>query len=114
MATIYDSFTWIVQPAGAAGYPGPKLPYAATVVEVSSYVTAATSATFNVEERSTIGSAGTDVLSADQVADTNGESVTSSFANDGLAANSYLWLDVASISGTPGYLSVTLAFTYTV
>lgn len=114
MATVTDSFTWLVQPTGAAGYPGPKLPYAATVTEVSSYVTAATSATFNIEERSSIGSAGTDILSSDQVADTDGESVTSSFNNSALAQNSYLWLDVASVSGTPGYLSVTLAFTYTV
>lgn len=114
MATIIDSFSWIVTPAGAAGYPGPKMPYAATVIEVSSYVTAATSATFNIEERGTIGSAGTDVLSADQVADITGESVTSSFGNDSLAKDSFLWLDVASISGTPGYLSVTIAFSYSV
>jgi hypothetical protein len=90
------------------------MPYAATVTEVSSYVTAATNAVFNIEERSSIGSAGTDVLSADQTATTTGASVTSSFANSDLAANSYLWLDVASVSGTPGYLQVTIAFTYTV
>lgn len=114
MATIYDSFTWVTAVTGAVGVPGPKMPYAATVVEVSAYVTAATSATFNIEERSSIGSAGTDVLTADQVADTDGESVTSSFANDSLASGSYLWLDVASVSGTPGTLQVTIAFTYTV
>jgi hypothetical protein len=114
MATITDSFTWIVMPTGALGVPGPKMPYAATVTEVSSYVTAATSATFNIEERSSIGSAGTNVLSSDQVADTNGESITSSFGNSGLASGCYLWLDVASVSGTPGTLQVTIAFTYEV
>ena len=114
MATILDSFTWVVSPTGALGYPGPKMPYVATVVEVSSYVTAATSATFNIEERSTIGSAGTNVLSADQVADVTGESVTSSFGNGSLAKDSFLWLDVASISGTPGYLQVGITFSYSV
>lgn len=115
MATITDSFCWVIPNdlLAVQGYPGPKMPYAATVTEVSSYVTAATDCDFNIEERDTIGSAGTNVLSADQVADTNGASTTSSFGNDSLAADSYLWLDVSAVD-TTGDLTVTLKLTYEV
>jgi len=114
MATILDSFTWVVSPTGALGYPGPKMPYAATVVEVSSFVTAATSATFNIEARDTIGSAANNVLTTDMVADVTGESVTSSFNDGAIAKDQFLWLDVASIVGTPGYLQVCITFSYSV
>jgi hypothetical protein len=90
------------------------MPYACTVVEVSSFVTAATSATFNIEARDTIGSAANEVLTDDMVADVTGESVTSSFNDSAIAKDQFLWLAVASIVGTPGYLAVTIAFSYSV
>jgi len=115
MATIYDSFTWVIPQSllEVGGWPGPKMPYAATVTEVSGYVTAATDCDINVEERSSIGSAGTNVLSSDLVCDADGASVTSSFGNSSLASGCYLWLDISAVD-TTGDLQVTIAFSYTV
>jgi len=76
------SFYWGVQDTvleeDLVGY---KIPWDATIIEISSYTDNNTT-TFNIEERgeSTPNSAGTDALAADQVADTNGEQATS-FSN---------------------------------
>ena len=94
----------------AGGIPGPRLKAAQTATRIDSYVTAATSATFNIEERSTIGSAGSNLLASDQVADVTGETTTS-FADSALGADNWLWLDIASVSGTPLILVVTLSTT---
>jgi hypothetical protein len=80
---------------------------ASTAIRLSSYVTSATSATFNIEERTSPDSSGTNLLGSDQVATTTGASTTS-FSNSSLAADSFLWLDISAISGSPGYLQVTL------
>jgi hypothetical protein len=108
--TNVRTFTWVITTPAVGGIPGPRLKVAATATRIDSYVTAATSVTFNIEERSTIGSAGSNLLSSDQVADTNGETTTS-FADSALAADNWLWLDISAISGTPGTLVVTLSMT---
>jgi hypothetical protein len=97
----------IADPA-IGGIPGPRLKLAAIATRIDSYVTAATSVTFNIEERSTIGSAGSNLLGADQVADVNGE-MTTSFDDSALAADNWLWLDISGVSGTPTLLVVTLS-----
>ena len=104
------SYTWVIDNPATGGIPGPRLKVAHTVTRLDSYVTAATSVTFNIEERSTIGSAGTDILASDQVADTDG-AIASSFSNAGLAADCWLWLDISAVSGTPGKVVITLSCT---
>ena len=101
------SYTWVIDNPAVGGIPGPRLKAAHTVIRLDSYVTAATSVTFNIEERSTIGSAGTDILSSDQVADADG-ATSLSFSNADLAADIWLWLDISAISGTPGKVVITL------
>jgi hypothetical protein len=81
-----------------------------TATRIDSYVTAATSATFNIEERTTIGSPGTNLITSDQVADTNGETTTT-FSNSALDADNWLWVDISATSGTPGKLVITLSCT---
>jgi hypothetical protein len=104
------TYTWVVANPVAGGIPGPRLKAAQTATRIDSYVTAATSVTFNIEERSTIGSAGTNLLASDQVADVTGETTTS-FADSALAADNWLWLDIASVSGAPLIVVVTLSTT---
>jgi hypothetical protein len=104
------TFSWVITNPVAGGIPGPRLKVAATAIRIDSYVTSATSVTFNIEERSTIGSAGSNLLASDQVADVNGETTTS-FDDSALAADNWLWLDIASVSGTPAILVVTLTVT---
>jgi hypothetical protein len=104
------TYTWVVANPVAGGIPGPRLKAAQTATRIDSYVTAATSVTFNIEERSTIGSVGSDLLAADQVADVTGETTTS-FADSALAADNWLWLDIASVSGSPQIVVITLSTT---
>jgi hypothetical protein len=103
-------FSWVMANPVAGGIPGPRLKVAATVTRIDSYCIGATSVTFNIEERSTIGSAGSNLLAADQVADVNGETAVA-FADSALAADNWLWLDIASVSGTPTMVVVTLSVT---
>jgi hypothetical protein len=104
------TYTWVIATPAVGGVLGPRLKEAHTATRIDSYVAAATSATFNIEERSTIGSAGSNLLSSDQVADVNGETTTS-FADSALAADNWLYLDISATSGTPGQLVVTLSCT---
>jgi hypothetical protein len=79
-----------------------------TAVRVSSYVTDQTSVIFNIERRPTIGSAGTNLMTADQTAVTTGVDATVSVA---ISSNDNMWLDIAAVSGTPNQLTVTMAAT---
>ena len=77
------------------------------IERIDSFVTAATSATFNIEHRGTIGVAGSNLLASDQVATTTGASGTS-FSVSSLTADYWIWLDISAVSGTPGIVTVTL------
>lgn len=88
-----------------------RIAWACTVTRVDANVVGGTSCTFNIEERGTLGSAGTDVLSSDMVADANGESVTSAFGNSSLAEGNHLAYDVSAVSGAVTEVSITLTGT---
>ncbi len=64
-------------------------------------------ATYNIEERSTIGTPGTDLLASDQVADTTGE-IDTSFSNTTLAAANYLTIAITSVASSPTQLEIYL------
>jgi hypothetical protein len=83
-----------------------------TATRVDSFVTAATNVVFNLQERAsaTPGTSGSTLLSGNQTAITTGATSTS-FADAALAADNWLWLEIVSVSGTPGRVSVTLATT---
>ena len=88
-----------------------RIPWACTVTRVDGNVQGGTSCTINIEERGTLGSAGTNILTSDMVADANGESVTSSFNNSSLAAGNHLAYDVSAVSGAVGSVSITITGT---
>lgn len=92
----------------AGGIPGPRLKEAHTLTRVTAYVTANTNATFNIEERGTIGVAGGSCLTAGLVPTTTGATQSANFADTALAADSWLWLQIAAVVGTPGMLVVTV------
>jgi len=101
-------YTWVIANPVVGIILGPRLKTALTCVRLDSYVAAATSVTFNIEERATIGSTGTDILAADQVADVDGET-TASFDNASLAADNWLVVAISAVSGSPTQVVVTLA-----
>jgi uncharacterized protein YjiK len=102
------TFTWVVSSPTTGGVLGPKLPCNHIVQKIESYVAAATSATFNIEQRSTPGSAGTNIMSSDQVAVTTGTATPTTWNDMNLDAGNWLYLDISATSGTPGQLVVTL------
>jgi hypothetical protein len=95
----------IIDPVAGDDISMGRIPFACTVTRVGS-VTDTGTVTFNVEERTVIGTTGTDILSADQVADATGEEVTSSFGNSALAAGNWLFLDITSVATSPTKLTV--------
>ena len=107
-ALAYRYFVWII-PDPTVGTVGQvPIPQDSTVIEVKGNVDDGTSATFNIEERATLGSAGTDILSSDMAADTNGEIVSSGFNNDSLSADNYLTIDISAVSGAVTDLTIRL------
>ena len=102
-----STFSWVISAPVTGGIPGPQLYEARTINRISSFVTSATSATFNIEDRTTPGSAGTDIMSPDQVATTSGTNTTS-FSHGSIPVNHYLWLDIFATSGTPAILEVSI------
>lgn len=105
---VARQYVWVISTPTVGGVLGPRLKAGKTCVRLDSHVLAATSATFNIEERSTVNSAGTNIVSSDQVASTTGASTTT-FSNADLAANTWLYVDISAVSGTPGQLSITLS-----
>jgi hypothetical protein len=87
-----------------------KVPYNITITEIASFTNANT-VTFNIEQRAQItpNTAGTDCMSADQVAD-NDQQETTSFADATVPADTWLVCVVTS-AGDVSLFSVTIRFT---
>lgn len=105
---VSRQYVWVIANPAVGGILGPRLKTGKTCVRLDSHVAAATSATFNIEERTSPGTAGTNIISSDQVATTTGASTTT-FSNSGLAADNWLYVDISAVSGTPGQLAITLS-----
>jgi hypothetical protein len=110
---FYDTLTasWGVMDTVTTGdYPGWKVPNNITVTEVSAYTNTGT-VTFNLEERAetTPNTAGTDVMTSDLIADDD-QQKTGTFSNADLDRNDWLVLVVASITGDPTIISVTIRY----
>lgn len=109
--TNFGFYNWLIGSPAIGGVAGPKIAKAATITEVSSFVTAETDVEFNVEIRTTPESAGTNILAEDQLADVDGTSTTT-IATPALPVGDYLWLDISAVTDTPDILSVTVAWRY--
>lgn len=112
LVSVYTHlFCWLIAVPAVGGIPGPKIPHGCNASELSSYVTASgKTVTFNIEERTDQDSAGTNIVSSDQVADDNG-TTTGTFANKYLAKDNYLWIDISAVDADALQLSITLACT---
>ena len=102
-------FTWVIQYPEGGGIAGGRLSKNVTALRIDAYVVGATSATFNIEERTAIGIPGTNLVTDDLVATVTGVSTTT-FTNADLATGNWLWVDVSAVSGTPTQLIITLTY----
>lgn len=97
-----------------------ELPWAATVTRVYCSVKAATSVTINLDKRAeaTPDTAGTNVLSAGLVCDTNGQTSCSAgcdvatISSASVTTRSPVALTISALTGTPDTLRVTVEFTH--
>jgi hypothetical protein len=87
-----------------------KAPYGMTITALDCIVSAATSATINIQECDSAGANCVDTATSDLACDTDGANTTT-LNNAVVDSGDWLKLDVASISGTPGTLTVTVTYT---
>ena len=107
-------FVWSIPNPSVGTYGQVRIPWACTVRRVDGNIDGGgTSCAVNIEERATPGSAGTDILSSDMVADANTESVTSSFNDSALAEGNHLTIDISAVSGAVGEVTIGLTVTPT-
>jgi hypothetical protein len=102
-------YAWLITSPAVATLGHIRVPVASTVTRVDSSTDTGT-VTFNVEERSTLNSAGTNVLSSDQVAGSTGAYATG-INNSDLAAGNYLAVDISAVASSPTQATITLTVT---
>ena len=87
-----------------------KAPYGMTITSLDCIVSAATSATINIQECDSAGANCVDTATSDLACDADGANTTT-LNNATVDSGDWLKLDVASISGTTGTLTVTVTYT---
>jgi hypothetical protein len=102
------SFLWIILEPAVGTVGQIPIPWPCTVIEVKAVVQDGTSATYNIEHRTIPGNAGTDILTSDMVADTDGETVSSGFNDASLAEDNYLTVAISAVSGPVTDLTIRL------
>lgn len=91
-----------------------KAPYGMVITAINCIVSAATSATINIQECNSTGGSCVDMASSDLVCSTSGASTTTfvDAPNPALIdSGDWIKLDIPSISGTPRILTVTVSYT---
>lgn len=110
-ATLSKSVT-IPDPVAADDATMFFTPVAITVTDVRSHITGATNVVFNINHASTRTGTGLDVFSSDiTLTSTAGQSNNSGFDDETIPANSWVWVDIVSVSGTPTQFHATVIFT---
>lgn len=97
--------TWVIRLPAIGGVAGPRISADVTAVRIDAFTEEGTSVAFNVELRSSVGGAGTNLMTSDLTATSAGESDTT-LATTALTAESWLYLDISAVSGDVGMLCV--------
>ena len=101
--------SWIINNPVAGEIPGPKMMEAGILARINSFVSAATSVSFNLYDRTNVSQTGMALMTSDLTSVVTDSSVTA-FSSSSLPANSWLWLKIDATSGTPSCLSVSAAY----
>ena len=102
------TYTWVISSPAIGGVPGPFLVSNATVLRFDAYCVGGTSVSFNIEDRLTIGVAGTNIRSVDLTAYTFGGSAVS-FIHPLIPQFHWFWLDISNVDGAVTDFVVTMA-----
>jgi hypothetical protein len=87
-------------------------PVAITITDVRSHITGTTNVVFNIGHAATRTGTQLDVFTSDiTLTSTAGQSNASGFSDATIPANSWVWLEVVSVSGTPTFFHSTVIYT---
>lgn len=87
-------------------------PTAITITNVASHITGTTNVVFNIGHASTRTGTQLDVFTSDiTLTSTTGQTNNTGFNDATIPANSWVWLDAVSVSGTPTLFSATIIYT---
>lgn len=87
-------------------------PVAITITAVHSHITGSTNVVFNIGHASTRTGTQLDVFTSDiTLTSTAGQTNNSGFNDATIPANSWVWLDIVSVSGTPTLFHATIQYT---
>jgi len=87
-------------------------PVAITVTAIYSHIVGTTNVVFNIQHASTRTGTGLDVFTSDiTLTSTAGQTNNSGFNDETIPANSWVWLEVTSVSGTPDLFHTTIIYT---
>ena len=98
-------------PTSSTTFPLTQFPYAVTLTKVTATSLGGTSVTFNIDERSSLGTSGTNTLTSSLVATTGTGANSTTFTNAGIASGAYLVLVTSAMSGTVNQLVIMVEYT---
>jgi hypothetical protein len=101
------TYTWAIDTPSVGFIAGPRLYEAQAPERVDAWTTGTTGVLFNIEERIFPTGTGINLLAAD-IGATNAGVSSTTFANNVLDSGSWLFLDLATVSGFPGQMVVNL------
>jgi hypothetical protein len=104
--------TWVISAPAVGGIPGPRIGVNGTAKQINAYtISADTTVDFNIENRATVGAAGTDLMAADLACSLANASGAINAGVSALTAGNWLWIDISGTSGSPAALVITLTTT---
>ena len=111
LATLRESVT-IVDPTDTDDVTIFFTPVAITITDVRSHITGTTNVVFNIGHASTRTGTQLDVFTSDiTLTSTSGQSNNSGFNDATIPANSWVWLEIVSVSGTPDLFHASIIYT---
>lgn len=89
-----------------------RTPVAITVISVESYIIGTTNVVFNINHASAADGSAINVFTSDiTLTSVTGQTNNSGFNDNTIPANSWIWLEIVSISATPTHFHATINYT---
>jgi hypothetical protein len=107
--TTSKAWSWIITSPAVATIGHIRVPVASTATRIDGSTDTGT-VTFNIEERATLNSAGTNIMTSDLVCGQTGGYQTG-LNNTDLAAGNYLAVDISATASSPTQVTITLTGT---
>ena len=112
IVTVNSEPITIPNPTASDGNTIFYTPIAITITDVVSHITGTTNVVFNIQHASTRDGTGLDVFSSNiTLTSTSGQTDNTGFNDATIPANSWVWLNIVSVSGSPTMFHATMIYT---